>query len=211
MSLTASCCRCARPVGSDGTCPTHGPVPALWRRAAGSEASYDDFAAVLRRSDDLPVLVPWPMSAGWTVADFGVVATEDEHALATVAAVSGTSSLDGEVGLSLVVEEPRVGLGGRCSGTGELDPGEWVGAGPPAVRVQVERRSVALWPAASSDADDVLARSVFVGEYAGRWLWLVVTPASAALLLRDDWLLADASGFGPEAVEMSFGGAPADW
>lgn len=210
MSLTRSCCRCPRPV-ADGSCETHGPVPVLWRREADAEATYDDFAETLRRSRDLPVLVPWPMSAGWTVADFGVVTTEDDHAIATVVAVRGESSLDGEVGLSLVVEEPRVGLGGRCSGTGGTDPSTWVGSGPPAVRVQVDRRSVALWAAASSESDDVLARSVFVGEYAGRWLWLVVTPASAALLLRDDWLLADASGFGPEAVEMSFGGPPAPW
>mgnify|MGYP006193077999 CR=1 FL=1 len=27
-------------------------------------------------------------------------------------------------------------------------------------------------------------------------------PGSAALLLRDDWLLADVTGFGPEALEM---------
>ena len=183
-------------------------MPALWR---GGEAAYDDFAEVLRRTGEVPVLVPWPMSTGWSLADFGVVVDAAGRALASVTTVSGASSLDGEVALTLVTEEPSVGLGGRCSGTGEVDPATWVGAGPPSVRVRVEHRSVALWPAASPDDDDVLARSVFVGEYAGRWLWLVVSPASAALLLRDDWLLADAAGFGPEAIEMPFGGPPPGW
>lgn len=208
MSLRTSCSRCAEPLDAEGGCPVHGPVAPLWR---GGEASYDDFAEVLSRSGEVPVLVPWPMSAGWSVCDFGVVTTEAGHALATVTSVAGLSSLDGEVGLTLVVEEPSVGLGGRCSGTGAEDPSGWVAGGPPTVRVRVDRRSVALWPAASSDSDELLERAVFVGEYAGRWLWLVVTPASAALLLRDDWLLADASGFGPEALEMEFGGPPATW
>ncbi len=43
---------------------------------------------------------------------------------------------------------------------------------------------------------------------AGRWLWLVLRPASAVLLLRDDWILVDVGAFGPELVALSFGGAP---
>ena len=68
-----------------------------------------------------------------------------------------------------------------------------------------------MWALPSSDDDDLLARAAFVGEAGGRWLWLVMRPASAALLLRDDWLLADASGFGPEAIEMPFGGPSPAW
>jgi hypothetical protein len=52
---------------------------------------------------------------------------------------------------------------------------------------------------------------VFAGEADGRWLWLVMKPASAALLLQDDWLLADVTGFGPEALEMPFGGPRPAW
>jgi hypothetical protein len=58
---------------------------------------------------------------------------------------------------------------------------------------------------------EVLARAVFAGESDGRWLWLVMRPASAALLLHDDWLLADVTGFGPEALEMPFGGPRPAW
>ncbi|HYI52965.1 MAG TPA: DUF6758 family protein, partial [Microlunatus sp.] len=59
--------------------------------------------------------------------------------------------------------------------------------------------------------EDPLARAVFAGEADGRWLWLVMKPASAALLLQDDWLLADVTGFGPEALEMPFGGPRPAW
>ncbi len=52
---------------------------------------------------------------------------------------------------------------------------------------------------------------MFAGEAEGRWLWLVMKPASAALLLHDDWLLADVTGFGPEALEMPFGGPRPGW
>jgi len=59
--------------------------------------------------------------------------------------------------------------------------------------------------------EDPLARAVFAGEADGRWRWLVMKPASAALLLHDDWLLADVTGFGPEALEMPFGGPRPGW
>ena len=65
------------------------------------------------------------------------------------------------------------------------------------------------------EVDDVdaepLERATFAGESDGRWLWLVMRPASAALLLGDDWLLADVTGFGPEALEMPFGGPRPTW
>ena len=50
-----------------------------------------------------------------------------------------------------------------------------------------------------------------VGEFAGRWLWIVLRPASAVLLLRDDWILRDVSGVGPPLVEMPFGGPRPVW
>ena len=44
-----------------------------------------------------------------------------------------------------------------------------------------------------------------------RWLWLVLRPASAMLLLRDDWILRDASQSGPHLVELPFGGPAPAW
>ena len=45
----------------------------------------------------------------------------------------------------------------------------------------------------------------------GRWLWIVLRPASAILLLRDEWILRDVSGIGPPLVEMPFGGPSPPW
>ena len=42
-------------------------------------------------------------------------------------------------------------------------------------------------------------------EAAGRWLWIVLRPASALLLLRQDWNLRDVSHVGPQLVELPFG------
>jgi hypothetical protein len=154
--------------------------------------------------------VPWPLSPGWTVSDFGCVVGPGGTPLATVTTTSGTSSLDGEVTVTLVVEEPGVGLGARCSRTDHTDPGE-PGTTAGEVRIRVDGHPVHLWSVASGEDDDVLARSVFAGEAGGRWIWLVMSPASAALLLRDEWLFSDASGFGPGAVEMPFGGEAPPW
>jgi hypothetical protein len=132
----------------------------------------------------------------------------------------GPSDLDGEVEVTIVSEEPGIGLGARCAGLTYDDPGPQISNGPPAIHVRAGGRAVPLWLVEDhrdeshvgvvSD-DDLLARAVFVGEADGRWLWLVMKPASAALLLHDDWLLADVTGFGPEALEMPFGGPRPAW
>ena len=52
---------------------------------------------------------------------------------------------------------------------------------------------------------------MFAGEAHGRWLWMVLRPASAALLLQSEWVLLDIADLGPELVELPFGGAPPTW
>ncbi len=200
----------------------HGPIDPLWRPA---EADYDSFAELVGRIDDIPTYLPWPMSPGWSIADFGCVGTED-RVRATVTSTVGTSDLDGEVEVTIVSEDPGIGLGARCAGTSYDDPGPQISNGPPSIRVRAGGRTVPMWlvedaggtpsferelTVADLTANDVLARAVFAGEADGRWLWLVMRPASAALLLHDDWLLADVTGFGPEALEMPFGGPRPTW
>jgi hypothetical protein len=194
---------------SDGsyTCRKHGSIPPLWRPDV---ADYTSFAELVGRVGDLPIYLPWPMSPGWTIADFGCVAT-DKRPLATVTTTVGTSDLDGPVEVTIVAEDTGVGLGARCAGTTYDDPGEQVGHGPHAVNVRAGGRTVPLWSVDPRDDDDLLAKSVFAGEAEGRWLWLVLRPATAPLLLRDEWLLADVTGFGPEALEMPFGGPRPAW
>lgn len=193
--------------GRPGECPTHGPVTPLWRPA---EPSYDAFTAQLRLAGDFPTYLPWPLGSGWRVSDFGVVSGED-GAVATVTCCSGSSDLDGRVDVLVVAEEVGVGLGGRCAGLVGADPGDELGLGTPAARVRIGSQAVPLWPVSTSGAAGDLDRSVLVGEAHGRWLWVVLLPASAMLLLTDDWVLRDVSAAGPHLVELPFEGPSAAW
>jgi hypothetical protein len=192
--------------GGGWVCPDHGETEVLRRP---EDTSYDGFVEVLRLAGDFPTYLPWPMSPGWTVSDFAVVG--DDPARATVTCSSGTSALDGPVDVFVVSEESGTGIGARCAGTVHLDPGQEVGQGPPAVRVRVLSQSVPLWPVSTATSDLDLDRAVFVGESGGRWLWVILRPASAMLLLRDEWILRDVSGLGPPLVEMPFGGPRPSW
>ncbi len=218
MPLRTECPRCPiplEPVPSSGvasvawSCPDHGPTPVLRRP---DEASYDGFAEALTTAGEFPMYLPWPMSPGWAVTDFAVVGERD--AKATLTCSSGTSALDGPVDVFVVTEESGTGLGSRCAGMVHLDPGPEMGIGQPTVRVRIGSQSVPLWSVSTVSAtgdDRELDRSVVAGEADGRWLWVVLRPASAILLLRDEWILRDVSGIGPPLVEMPFGGPSPPW
>lgn len=198
----------AGPAGAVPRCSRDGEVAPLWRPV---EMGYDAFAQVLVLAEPVPTYLPWPMSPGWSLADVGAVATGAGRAgRASVTRTVGSTDLDGSVEVTIVSEDPGVGLGARCAGVEQVDPGVDVTADVPAIRVRAEGRAVPLWSLEAADADP-LTRAVFVGEADGRWLWLVVRPAAAALLLRDEWLLADVTGIGPEALEMPFGGDRGEW
>jgi hypothetical protein len=211
MSLTAWCPRCREALEeAPGApeCPVHGALPPLWKP---DEVSYDEFTEHLRTAGDFPTYLPWPMSPGWSVTDFGVVTADGTRARAAVTCVSGTSELDGPVDVFVVTEEAGVGLGARVACLVGDDPGREIGDGSPTVRVRIASQQVPLWSVSTSGADAAFDRSVFAGEAAGRWLWIVLRPASAMLLLRDDWILRDVSGLGPPLLEMPFGGPRPAW
>lgn len=211
MTLAAGCPRCTAPVAEDKDgwrCPDHGAITPLWRPG---KASYEAMAEHLGRCGASPTLVPWPLAPGWTITDFGCVAAPDEDARASMLSCSGVNDLDGVVELTVVSEEPGVGLGARCAGTDHTDPGAEIGDGPPHVKVRIDGVALPLWSVSTSMSDPAFDRSVFAGEAHGRWLWLVLRPASAALLLRDEWILADVASLGPELVAVPFGGNPPPW
>ncbi|MFZ5847402.1 MAG: DUF6758 family protein [Actinomycetota bacterium] len=211
MSLAAGCPRCTSPVSEDDDgwhCDTHGRISPLWRPGV---AAYEGIAEHLRRAGATPTLVPWPLAPGWMITDFGCVADGGQDAHATLVSCSGVTDADGVVELTIVSEEPGVGLGARCARLDRTDPGAEIGDGPPHARVRIDGVTLPLWSVSTADATTDLDRSVFAGEAHGRWLWLVLRPASAALLLCDEWLLADVAGLGPELLEMPFGGNPPPW
>lgn len=213
MALSLACPRCPAPLvplvvdgGAGWSCPTHGEVPPLRRP---DEASYEGFAEHLLTSADFPTYLPWPLSPGWQVSDFAVVG-EPGAVRATMTCASGTSELDGPVDVIVVSEEPGTGLGARIAGTRYADPGAEV-RGAPAVRVRIEHQPVSLWAVSTSTDSHEWDRSVLAGEGHGRWLWMMLRPASAVLLLGDDWILRDVSGLGAPLVELPFGGTPPPW
>jgi hypothetical protein len=225
MSLMAGCPRCPTPVAPHGTgtfaCPEHGVIRPLWR--AGT-ATYDAFVEHLERADGLPTYLPWPLTDGWRVGDFAVVPGEG-----VVTIVTGSTPLDGDVEIAVVAEEVGVGLGQRIARTGPPSSGLW--GEPPSARVRVDGQPVPVWPVSVLDGLDGLDapdapdgpdapalqgaadwdRSVLAGESGGRWLWLVVRPAAAVLLLHEDWALRDVSQLGMALVEVPFGGSVTGW
>lgn len=208
--LHPGCPRCVLPLteaDDTWTCAAHGPTPPLWRP---HESTYDAFVKHLEQAADFPTYLPWPMGPGWQVADFGVVVRPGSAPRATMGCVSGTSALDGPVDVIVVSEEPGTGVGARAARLDGPDPRD-IGEGPPVAKVRIDSGPVSMWAVSTSDSDEEFDRFVLVGEAAGRWLWLVLHPASAILLLRDEWILRDASGIGAPLVEMSFGGPPPVW
>ena len=109
-------------------CLDHGAIQPLWRASA---PGYESFAEYLVPASALPSLMPWPLTPGWTVTDFGCVGGGAREAKATFMACAGPSELDGVVELTVVSEEPGVGLGARCAGATRTDPGADLGEGPP--------------------------------------------------------------------------------
>lgn len=210
MALVAGCPRCTEPVTEwqgSWACANHGEIPPLWRPV---ESSYESFGEHLSVHPGFPTYLPWPMSPRWAITDFGVVGTPGK-ALATVTCVSGTSELDGPVDVFVVAEEAGTGLGARCAGTAHSDPGPEVGDGPPPIKVRIGTQSIPMWLVSTSMADERFDRTVFAGEASGRWLWIVLRPASAMLLMRDEWILRDVGEAGPGILEMEFGGHPPAW
>ena len=208
--LAPTCPQCPQPVGPvrDGfACDVHGPVVPLWRAQAWD---YDTFAGFLGRADGLPAYLPWPLLIDWTVADFGVVGEHGGRPSATVLSVRGPTRLDGEVELTVVHEQPRVGLGARCARV-DVPPEDVVAGRPPDIKVRADGHPTPLWMLPEG-AGEPLEQASFVGADRGRWLWLMVRPASAAMLLRDEWILGDAGGLGPEALDLPFGsGGATGW
>jgi hypothetical protein len=215
MRLHPSCARCGAPlvpeVGSGRgrwTCPLHQAVELpCWRP---SEVTYESFAEHLVLSRGLPTWLTWPLPPGWAVADFGCVGAEGESPHATFATCQGLTPADGGVALTVVTEEPGVGLGAHLAGVTHSDPGREAWNQPAALRLRLGGLSVPLWPVptvapgtgAGPQAED---RTVLAGEAHGRWLWVVVTPAEAVLGLVDRASLVDASELGPELLAVGFG------
>lgn len=162
-------------------CDRHGPVHPF---RPASRANAAALAAVVRRSR-VPVWAPDPLLPGWTVTGCGAAGDERTGARATVVACTGPSPLGGPADLLLVAEEPGVGLGNRYAGLPGPDPALDTRQ-PAEAKVTAAGHPTPLWfrPAAPD-------RAAYVGEAKGLWLWAVLWPDAASLVLFDDVALSD--------------------
>jgi len=133
----------------------------------------------------VPLWAPLPLLPGWTVTGLAEAGDERTGARATALALSGPSPLGGPADLVVVAEEPGTGLGARYAGVEDIDPGAVLGA-PPEAKVEAAGHPTALWRAPS--AED---RAAFVGEALGVWLWAVLWPPAAELVLLEHVVLHD--------------------
>ena len=197
----ATCTRCdaaLRPPGlmsSTWDCERHGPVAPLrtYPRLQG------ELVVQLAGTSRVPVWCPLPLLPGWTVTGMALAGDDRSGALACAVALAGPSPLGGPADLVLVAEEPGTGLGGRCAGTDALDPGE-VAHGAPDGKLEAAGHDTPLWRCAS--ADD---RMAFAGEAAGVWLWAVLWPPAAELVLLEHVELVDLRQESAAALDLPIG------
>jgi hypothetical protein len=162
-------------------CPDHGEVCPLWPALSPSRAGL----AGLLRAAVVPAWLPWPLPQGWLVTGFAAAGDERTGTLGCAVALSGPGPAPGPAEMVLVSERPRVGLGARMAGLDGPDPGGMFADGPPAAAVSYRRHELPLWHV------DAPGRAAFAGEVMGTWLWLVLWPALAGLLLAQTLPVTD--------------------
>jgi hypothetical protein len=130
--------------------------------------------------------VPWPLPKGWLVTGFADAGDERCGARACAVALSGPCVMGGPADLMLIAEEPGIGLGAYFAGLPGPDPGAGFDESPPHAKVEIGGHPVSLW-AVSGDP----GCAVYVGEAMGHWLWVVLWPADAGLLMLEELVLRD--------------------
>jgi hypothetical protein len=183
-----TCPRCGGPLVAPGlrssawTCPLHAAVAPL----QPPEAVTAPALVAAARGSGVPLWAPWPLPPAWLVTGIRVAGDGRGPFRAAALAVSGPAPLGGVADLVLVAEEPGVGLGAHLAGLPGPDPGPGFDAGAPSAKVEVDGRPCALWEVAGEPD-----RSAFVGEAVGCWLWAVVWPETAGLVVQDQLSLLD--------------------
>jgi hypothetical protein len=196
----AACPRCRQPVheptawSSAWRCDLHGEVHPLF---PAFRPSRDGLTGLLRTAG-VPVWLPWPLPASWLVAGFAGAGDERTGVRACAVALSGPNPLGGPADMVVVAEEPGVGLGAALAGLDGVDPGAGFATGPAIATVSFGNHDFPLWRVDSPD------RAVFAGEIKGYWLWLVLWPDTAGVLLVEPLGLRDLRDPGQD-LDLPFG------
>jgi len=152
----------------------------------------------LLRGAAIPVWLPWPLPVGWLVTGFAGAGDERTGTRGCAVALSGPNPVGGPGEMLLISEELGVGLGARVAGLAGPDPGRDFTDEPPHALVQFDSHDFPLWHV---DAPD---RAAFVGEMMGNWLWLVLWPDTAGVLMVEPLELRDLRDPGQD-LDLPFG------
>ncbi|MER7917957.1 MULTISPECIES: DUF6758 family protein [unclassified Streptomyces] len=192
-----SCPRCGGRVRAPGLfadtwqCAVHGAVFPL---QPVIPPSVEALGAVAQRMH-VPLWMPWPLPVGWLFTGVAYAGDERSGGRASAVACSGPGPLGGPGELILVAEEMGVGLGAHYAGLDGPDPGPYMNVEkPPQTKVLAAGRPTPLWHVYRTPDD----RAVFAGEALGMWLWAVMWPEPAGLLLYDELVLTDLRDAGAE-------------
>jgi hypothetical protein len=148
----------------------------------------------------VPLWVTAPLPADWVVSGVGSAGDERTGAVATVLAMSGPAPLGGPAEFLLVAEEPGIGLGAAYAGLPGPDPGEAFDADAPHARMEAAGHDTAMWSLPTRDGC-----AAYVGEGKGLWLWAVLWPVEAGLLLLEEFQLDDLREWPSRIDALPFG------
>jgi hypothetical protein len=137
------------------------------------------------RGPGVPIWLPWPLPAGWVVTGFATAGDERSGARGSVVALSGPNPMGGLGDMLLICEELGVGMGARFAGLSGPDPGRDFAAMAPHAFVQFASHEFPMWQV------EAPSRAAFAGELMGSWLWLVLWPDTAGVLLVEPMQLRD--------------------
>lgn len=201
MHVLPTCPRCGSQLrepglwSSEWRCPEHGAVAPYSVLTHTGRAAIDHVVG----RPGVPLWLARGLPPGWVCSGFAYAGDDRSGARATLTAMSGTSPLGGPADLFIIAEEPGVGLGARYAGLDAADPGDAFDRGAADAKVIAADHPTALWflPAATD-------RAVFVGEAKGLWLWAIVWPETAGVLMYDDVVLTDLRDLETE-LDMDFG------
>jgi hypothetical protein len=152
----------------------------------------------LLRGVAVPVWLPWPLPRGWLVTGFAGAGDERSGTRGCIVALSGPNPVGGPGEMLLVSEELGVGLGAGCAGLDGPDPGSNFAVGPSHSSVRFGNHEFPLWHV------DTPGRAAFAGEVMGSWLWLILWPDTAGMLLVEPLGLRDLRDPGQD-LDLPFG------
>ena len=194
------CPRCRGPLSEPSAwhsawqCDLHGAVQPLRLTRSPSPERLQTLLGTAK----VPVWLPWPLPIGWLVTGFTGAGDERSGTRSCAVALSGPNPVGGLAEMVLISEEPGLGLGAGLAGLAGPDPGEGFAAGPPHALVSFSHHEFPLWSV------DTPGAAAFAGEVLGNWLWIILWPDTAGILMLERLSLRDLRDPGQD-LDLPFG------